>query len=709
MKISLLKLWAMWRRFRRGAPDHDEHHLQIIVQIELLMRRANPFAGWSERANWMVDVSEWLRRRPRVSRLDDKAWNRISHQRTRFLLDWLDGHRDVRRTVQATLQKTLREAAGPDLFCATGLPREQAFFSELADRIYRLVLPRAQTQRDLSMLFAAMFPRAADAEWLLGLDQKSLSRIWKLCADGGITHNLQQQIDDALTYLASMVIAVGISPDFQHRLEPKMPLQATPFLALRRELEKYLMTPMHDETALRSVRMLIAVCQAQTDRIYAHLDEHGLSVSLVYRVERMRAQLTRMARLIDLRSAAPDAQGVTHVQALLRDLIDAHHHRSSVRGLITRSFSLRARKMVERNADRGEQYLARDRIEYRSALKAACVGGALSVFTVLLLPALTVAGMARFFEGVSASLVYAASFLVISALGGILAGSQSAVVVPALASRMEALDTEGGLRHLLGEITAMLRAQAAAVFGNLLAVIPTIAVIGFAIGSLTQTPLQPAEKALAAIKELSLFGPTALYAGFTGILLWASGLAAGYADNWFALHKMREALAHHRRLVHALGTVRARSWAAWLERHVARIAGNVSLAALLGMSPVLAQFFGLPLDIRHVTLSAGALTVAAGSLGWGVMASPEFWLAIGGVGLTGLLSVGVAFSCALTLALWARDVPVRKRRLVFRAVLRRLASSPHSFLVPEKKSAMVTVLPIQEQAPERIKRFRSGR
>lgn len=103
--------------------------------------------------------------------------------------------------------------------------------------------------------------------------------------------------------------------------------------------------------------------------------------------------------------------------------------------------------------------------------------------------------------------------------------------------------------------------------------------------------------------------------------------------------------------------------------------------------PVLAQFFGLPLDVRHVTLATGTLTAAAASLGWDVLTQPGFWLAVVGVAVIGILNVGVAFSCALGLALRARDVPARIRRVVFRAVLRRFSSSPYSFLFPAKPGA----------------------
>lgn len=654
------------------------------------MRRADPGASWHARANWMIDLADWIRREPKVSLLADGEWRRVKHQRIRFLLDWLDGNRDVKQLVQAALRKTLREATGPELFSATGLPRESAFFSELSERMVKLILPRPVGQQDLSTLFTAMFPDESDAEWLLELDHKTLTRLWKLGGDDGIAHGYRQQIDEAMLYLVTMVISVGISPAFRQRLEPRMPLLATPFMSLRRELENYLLGSVRDEAGLRSVRMLIAVCQAQTDKIYAHLDEYGVSVGLVYHVERMRAHLVRISRLLDLRAAPHVDAGSAQVQAVLVDLIIAHHRRSSVRELVNRSFSLLARKMVERNANHGEHYIARDRSEYRAMLKAAMWGGFITAFTALIKLGITGLGLAHFFEGAFLSINFALSFIIITAIGGVLATKQPAVTAPALAAQMGELDTVEGLRELLARIAALLRSQAAAVFGNLLAVAPVVAALAFGAVLMFDKPLMSPEKAHATIASLSIVGVTPLFAAFTGLLLWLASLMAGFADNWFALRRLKESIAHHRRLVHALGAHRAARWASWLEHNVSSIVGNVALAVLLGMMPVIAQFFGLPLDVRHVTLSTATLTAAVSSLGWEILATPPFWLACAGIVMIGVLNVGVAFTCALALALRARDVPKRVRRLVFRAVLRRFTLTPYIFFWPTQADQPAT-------------------
>ncbi|MBG7618846.1 preprotein translocase subunit TatB [Herbaspirillum sp. AP02] len=698
MKFLFFKMLVVWRRMRHGMQARYMDRQDVGRQLEVLMRRIDPAASWHERANWMIDVAEWLRHRPAVSLLDRQSWHKVRRQRLAIMLDWLDQHRDVRREVQKALQKTLREANGPELFSTTGLPHEPGFFGELSERLARLVLPRHLSPTDLSSLFTAMFPDPEDAAWLVELDNDLLVRLWKLMADDGISHMYWQQIEEAVTYLTMTVVADGISPAFRQRLEPKMPMRATPFLALRHEMETWLRSQPGDLGALRSVRMLVAVCHAQTDRIYAHLDEYGVSVSLVYRVERMRAHLQRIGRLIDVRSGVPGPAispavpglaakaGAGRMQLLLCDLISAHHHRDSVRGLMRRSFALLARKMVERNADHREQAIARDGTGYRKVMRAGLIGGAVIAGTALVKTSLSSLGVGHFVDGALASLNYAASFLLIAALGGVLATRQPAVTAPALASRMGELDGQG-MRELIAESGQLLRSQSAGIFGNLLAVVPVTAALcalgWFALGGRSM----PVETARQTLASLSLVGPTPLYAALTGILLWLASLAAGFADNWFALRRVREVVSNHRRLVHGLGAMRAQRCAAWLERNVATIAGSLALAVLLGMAPVVAAFFSLPLDIRHVSLAAGALTAAAFSLGWESLMTPAFWLAAGGVAITALLSVAVAFACALALALRSRDLPRRARNVAMRAVLRRFVVRPWYFILPERSHA----------------------
>jgi site-specific recombinase len=111
----------------------------------------------------------------------------------------------------------------------------------------------------------------------------------------------------------------------------------------------------------------------------------------------------------------------------------------------------------------------------------------------------------------------------------------------------------------------------------------------------------------------------------------------------------------------------------FLSHGIAGFAANVSLGFMLGLVPVALAFYGLPVEVRHVTLSSGQLAAAVVTLGWGVAAAAPFWLA-------------VSFVLALQVAIRARDVERIGQRAVYRAILRRMAREPASFLFPKKES-----------------------
>jgi site-specific recombinase len=134
-----------------------------------------------------------------------------------------------------------------------------------------------------------------------------------------------------------------------------------------------------------------------------------------------------------------------------------------------------------------------------------------------------------------------------------------------------------------------------------------------------------------------------------------------------------------------MGRVVGRRTMAWLSRAFARnlsgAGGNVALGTLLGMTPVLGKFFGLPLEVRHVTLSTGALVLAASSFRGEALAQ-GLLPAMLGIAIIGLLNFGVSFALALLVALRAREVNRSDRLRLARAVLARFATQPKEFFLP---------------------------
>ena len=248
--------------------------------------------------------------------------------------------------------------------------------------------------------------------------------------------------------------------------------------------------------------------------------------------------------------------------------------------------------------------------------------------------------------------------------------------------RPDETGNDEAIEAFVDRVAALTRSQAAAVVGNLAACAPLVlAVQGLAL-LLGGAPLVGPQEAAYVLKSLTLIGPTLGYAAFTGVLLFASSLIAGWAENWFVFHRLDSAIAWNPRIVARLGHTRAQRWSNWWRYNISGVAANVSLGMLLGVVPVVTAFVGLPLEVRHVTLSTGQLAAAAGALGWELLHEAAFWWCMAGIVVTGLLNIGVSFWLAFKLAARARGVRRVDRLRIRAALARRLRTRLPSFLWP---------------------------
>ena len=195
-------------------------------------------------------------------------------------------------------------------------------------------------------------------------------------------------------------------------------------------------------------------------------------------------------------------------------------------------------------------------------------------------------------------------------------------------------------------------------------------------------PLVGAKEGQHVLEAITLLGPTAFFAAFTGVLLFVSSLIAGWVENWFVWHRLDSAMAWNPRFIARLGAPRAARWAAFWRANISGFASNISLGLMLGLVPAVAAFFALPIEVRHVTLSTGQLAAAVGALGFSIVGQSEFWWCVAGIATTGALNLAVSFFLAFKVALRSRGVRLADRSRIYRAIRRRVLTRPASFVVP---------------------------
>ncbi len=653
--------------------------------LTALINAADPKAPLAERHLWLVRLMEWLRHAPKAALpAADEGRTPLPVLRLRHLLNQVEKHPALRERVQGLLQASWADVDAASLYADFGFSARLSFASELLRRVHERVLPGTPETRDLAALFSLLF-EPEDAAWVATLDAATLTRAVRLL--GPAPGHARAALLDAITILVSAVHAAGYTPALRQRMDAAE-LQDEPFRqltgcagALRTAL-----TEGRHEDALREagyLRALLDACRRAAASVMPHLEQYGVSVNIVFDLDQLASRTQRIEQLVDC-VLAPDP--VAEGQRLLLELLRALEQQRGLRTLFAQHYSLLARQVAERSAETGEHYITRSREEYGDMLRRAAGGGVVIAGTTFAKFAIAAIGLSAFWAGFFAGVNYAASFVIVMLLHWTVATKQPAMTAPALAATLPSgtAASEEQLEAFVDRVAQLIRSQTAGIVGNLALCAPLVLAVQYLSRVVFGAPLIGEKDAQYVLHSITLLGPTALFAAFTGVLLFASSLVAGWAENWFVFHRLDSAIAWNPRIVATLGPARAMRWSHWWRGNVSGLAANISLGMMLGLVPALLGFLALPLDVRHVTLASGQLGAALGALGPQLLSQPAFWWCVAGIAVTGVLNLTVSFSLAFMVALRSRGVRVKERARIAAALRRRLRTQPLSFVLPPK-------------------------
>jgi len=264
-----------------------------------------------------------------------------------------------------------------------------------------------------------------------------------------------------------------------------------------------------------------------------------------------------------------------------------------------------------------------------------------------------------------------------------LATKQPAMTAAALATLLRSRNRTERLDRVVEFTVRICSSQFAAVVANVIFVFLGVFVFSYlwqlALGR-DYLGVKEAEHVFETLSPVKI--GTVFYAALTGVMLWIAAMIGGWFDNWAVYHRLPQAIADHH-LGQRFGRKRMARFAGIVSRSMAGWGTNISLGFLLGLTPVLGMFVGLPLDVRHVTLSSGMLAFACASLdGW--FTTGWFFWALAGVATMFVLNLSVSFFLSLYTAARAYELERRELAVLGMRLLRRLMSRPLDFLLPRK-------------------------
>lgn len=669
--VDLLDRSTFVTRF--GANDARE---PVLGRLHLLLS-TQPHADLDATIEWLEDVVGWVFERGHVpSRREGEAER---DARLRVLLEVFDEVPKTRDGVRHVLSDLVGRLSSARLLGSVGLPRQPGIVREVFARIGDNLLPSPPVGTDLGRLLERLFTRRASVEWFLGLPQPVRTRLERALGFDGVQVDamLSRGARDAALSLATQVSALGLQP-FIQQASGVAPSES-PFV----RLTPGVLALVQGTGEVGPIDGCIADCREVLDLVHESLGETGISLDLVFDLERARAFLTRLSRLVSVLSGDEARRDVawTHLE---RELVGGLAEQRSLVSLWKSTATLLARRIAERTSSSGEQYLTRSSAEQHAMLDSAAGGGALTALLVLLKFFIFWAKLPLLLDSVFIGLNYAWGFVAMQFAHFSLATKQPSMTAATLAGGIEDRQgqAEASLVPLVDLVARASRTQLAALVGNVGMVIPVAALIDVIAQVVAGRHVLDAETAQRVVTVHHPFASgTLIFAAATGVCLWLASLMSGAVENWFVVNELAGALASNRVLRRLVGRDKARAFSQHVMTQVAAFGGNAGFGLLLGFMPLGFKLVGVPMDVRHVTFVMGQLTYAGMFHGSAVMDVSGFGWALLAVPLVATVNFGVSFALALVVALRSRGLGLKAQASLGRAVLKRLVKEPKVFFV----------------------------
>jgi site-specific recombinase len=646
-----------------GAPSNRASGL-----LRVLLARCNPAGPLSDQLVAIEQIGRFIVAGPGTGTAGQPALVRLE-----WLVLALEKLPAAQRRFSGTLAAVLEATRGVKLLGEIGLPNDRGLLAETTDRLARRFLPEPPANHELWLLAGRIVRSVDDLAWLGPTADPLLNRL--AVAGGDAWKPLRSSILDAIGLITTRIAALAMGEALRTRSLTES-VRSSPLYRLTR-------------AGVPEMPALIAASREHLERVHQALEDSGVSIDVVYSIDAIERGLARLEILLPF-VGPPRDDASYEIRALIaavgRGLVGGR----SFRQLLSDNLRLLARKVIERAGRTGEHYVTSSRREYWHMLASAAGGGVLTCGTAAAKFMVKWGHFALFVDGLLSSVVYAGSFIIMQLVGFTLATKQPSMTAAALAGTIRDRAGPGRLDELVPLIARIARSQFAAALGNVSAVIATALVFDVVWQRTTGAAFLDPDSSHAVVASFDPLGSgTVPFAALTGVLLWVSSLAAGWFENWIVYNRLPEAIEHHR-FAKRFGKKRMAQLARFLERQAAGFGGSVALGVLLGMIPVFAKFVGLPIDVRHITLSTGSLTLAVSSVGAPGVGWNALIAAIAGIAVIGLLNFGVSFALALIVALRARDVPRGESKTLPGAVLRRFIRRPLEFFFPPREPVAST-------------------
>jgi site-specific recombinase len=653
-----------------------EDSLEFLVQLVRLIRPENP------KAVAVVDIQD--------------------------IIAMLERNEHLRTIFSEGVKSLLYGKRFYNILSDAAILKDVDFISEVKRRVYAKFLPHQPQKDSLEYVLNQVFYKATDPIWLIKIPSSQIERFFELLDLQSIYHSTERNTPLSEVMLAMNLISQRMSGRVLEadvmNMVPEYEGFESPFAAFEKELlqierrVKSSEAPNYIASTDLSYKQLLVLhkqCEDFVDKAFQNSSKFGISLRVNQSLLRVRQQLYRLKVLIPTLIVDSKEKEIPNSIQLAYKVIKYHCQKTNVRKLINDSTQLLSYEVTQHTAKTGEKYITEGRREYFKMFNAALGGGLvvgfLCIFKILLGKITT----SDFNHAFLYSMNYSLGFITIYILGFTLATKQPAMTASALIRVLEEGMKKQGSSHQKHQSFAKLfarvfRSQFIAFVGNVIMAFPVSLLLIWLIDLVFKYNIAEAKwntllTDLSPVHSLAVF-----HAAIAGVFLFLSGIISGSVANRDKHYQVYYRIQEHPWLKRTVGKEKTQKIAKLYEHKWSGIISNFWFGIFMGSTATIGLFFGLNLDIRHITFASGNLALGM----YGAHFVVDFWMifwGIFGIGVIGLVNFLVSFSLSLGLAFRSRNIPLTELKIICASIWQHFKHKPMSFFFPtERKGVSAT-------------------
>ncbi|UFH31907.1 site-specific recombinase [Chryseobacterium sp. C-71] len=569
---------------------------------------------------------------------------------------------------------------------------ENAFFPELKKRILNKVLPPVENEKTVwYMVDNISFRPKKDLQYLHNLPENEMDEFLEIL---GISDFIQKpkvkrELIFSMNILSWRVTGMALDVEVV-RMAPEYRNFDNPFLALQKELEtlaeEFKINPdiqlTSKDSRYKQIKIYTEQCLDFVNIAFKNSSKYGISGKINQALLKIRQQTQRIYEIVQLLVIDNDADVIIRSKQLMFNILSYKSHKNNISELFNDSTRMISHLITNHTAETGSHYITSNRKQYMKMFYKASGGGiivgALCVLKMLygFMPG------SDFFHAFLYSLNYAMGFVMIYLMGFTLATKQPAMTA---ATMTKVLSEQGNSKRNNTEfadlVSKLFRSQFIAFVGNVLLAFPVAMAIIYGLDVFFSQNLA-VEKSEKLLKDLDPFNSKAiLHASIAGFYLFISGIISGNIGNNSIFFQIPDRIAKNQSIKRVFGAKFAKSLSKYYAKNWAGIVSNFWFGVFLGTTAPIGLFFGLDLDIRHITFAAGNFALGLYGKDFNVD-SYTFWIALLTVFIIGFFNFLVSFSLSMFLAFRSRKLNFGEVSEIYKEIFKYFLKNPLKFFIP---------------------------